>query len=582
MTAKKIRCDELGRFEGIPPLLAERMEPVSAPTLRPDPGQVASAPQPQSVLYRIGIVLAIVAVAYLLPGLAKPPTLFDEGLVNVAGLRVARGEVPYRDFWSLYAPGQFYTLALLFDLFGATLLTARVWDIAIQAALVVAVFRVTRQFVSGIKTLAAPVLVLIWLGSVAFPNYPIYPALLFSLLAVQAVCWHISDGRRRWLFMAGICVGLTTVYRHDIGIYAAASTALVTVLSPLGWTRIRSDGLRGPCREAALNLGMLLTAVAIPTVPIFTDLLLKVPPDQLWAQLFVYPVQIAPLVRGQPNPPLLLNPWAVLQGKPGESITLVVQWIRFYAPVAIYVGMIAVGACMLARYRTVTVDRTVFWGTVLLWCFGLALLGQTRIIKDWAHEIPTSIIAVILLNAVLPRFFAVRRSAWLHRLAFMLFLVATIPYIQGPMIYWAVRSRPLWTGPCPWTIDTSGCAEISTELYDAVRYIREHVAPDRAIFVGSRRNDQTIGNPILFYFLADRPSATKYHQFEPGVATTPPVQAEIIGELKRRDVTHLVLYSGFDELYATIPVGSPLLDHYIHTNYRLAAQFGTYAIWERT
>src|SRR5262245_48132784 len=48
-----------------------------------------------------------------------------EGIPAVGAQRILHGELPYRDFWTMYAPGSFYLLAALFKLFGSHLTVAR-------------------------------------------------------------------------------------------------------------------------------------------------------------------------------------------------------------------------------------------------------------------------------------------------------------------------------------------------------------------------------------------------------------------------------------------------------------------------
>ncbi|MEE2638411.1 MAG: hypothetical protein VYE68_14415 [Acidobacteriota bacterium] len=53
----------------------------------------------------------------------------------VAGARVIlEGGVPYTDFWTMYAPGQFYAVAALFRVFGSELLVQAVAAVVVGAA----------------------------------------------------------------------------------------------------------------------------------------------------------------------------------------------------------------------------------------------------------------------------------------------------------------------------------------------------------------------------------------------------------------------------------------------------------------
>jgi len=81
----------------------------------------------------IGLVL--VCVAAQLAWMDATVGTYDEGLVLVGADRVLRGEMPYRDFWTLYGPGSYYLLAGLFKLFGEFALVERGLDIAAKTAI---------------------------------------------------------------------------------------------------------------------------------------------------------------------------------------------------------------------------------------------------------------------------------------------------------------------------------------------------------------------------------------------------------------------------------------------------------------
>ena len=89
----------------------------------------------------------------------------------------------------------------------------------------------------------------------------------------------------------------------------------------------------------------------------------------------------------------------------------------------------------------------------------------------------------------------------------------------------------------------------------------------------------------MFYFLAERHSATKYHELHPGLATTEEVQLEIIDELKRKNVKFIVLWSGAENVTepneSSVSSGVTLLDDFIRTNYAPVMYFGPYKILQK-
>jgi hypothetical protein len=275
-----------------------------------------------------------------------------------------------------------------------------------------------------------------------------------------------------------------------------------------------------------------------------------------------------------------------LRDDPVDAFAATVQWIRFYAPLITY-GACAIGGIVsLLTTRRLGTDRVAQFGTVLLLLLGISLLGQVRTIKDWPHLIPTSIFALILVCIGAPKLRPAWSGVWSWRLARWALAVVAVPisisYLVGPALLWGYETRTLWSDPCPWAVETAGCARIKPDLLAAVQYVRAEVEPGRSIFVGNTRNDRLWGSNILFYFLTDRPSATRYQQLEPGVTTTSAVQLEIIGELQRDDVTHVVLFDGLERHGAAFKAGSTLLDEYIRGHYSPARTFGEYTIWKRS
>ena len=112
----------------------------------------------------LGLLLFIVAFVYMLPGTNQSVNIYDEGIVVYSAVRVMEGHVPYRDFWSIYSPGQFYALAALFSAFGASIQTERLWDAALRALVPLFAYLIAARFTTRVKALVAWAAATAWMG----------------------------------------------------------------------------------------------------------------------------------------------------------------------------------------------------------------------------------------------------------------------------------------------------------------------------------------------------------------------------------------------------------------------------------
>jgi len=119
----------------------------------------------------------------------------------------------------------------------------------------------------------------------------------------------------------------------------------------------------------------------------------------------------------------------------------------------------------------------------------------------------------------------------------------------------------------------------------AIQYIQERTEPEEKIFVGNVRNDKVVNNDVLFYFLSERKSATKYFEIHPGLTNTYLVQKNIINDLKNNNVRYIVLWD--DPLKMVEPnesnksSGVFLLDNYIRDNYEIIKVIRDYKILKK-
>jgi hypothetical protein len=169
---------------------------------------------------------------------------------------------------------------------------------------------------------------------------------------------------------------------------------------------------------------------------------------------------------------------------------------------------------------------------------------------------------------------AVLGIGWAGALALLIYPVYEL---QRPGI--DKRYRPLLYAH---NLERAGPIGVNPYQVDAIHYIQNASYPWEKIFVGNNRHDLVYNNDIMFYFLSERESATRYHELSPGSTTSKGVQTEIVEDLKRENVRYIVLLSRFQNPGVTneaVPV--QVLDEFIAENFQPAQKFGDWSVWER-
>jgi hypothetical protein len=211
------------------------------------------------------LVLLGVAAAYVAWHLDRGWVPLDEGSLAHAAQRVLDGDVPHRDFDDVYTGGLAYLNATAFRVLGTTLWSMRLALFAVFLAWVPAVFyiasRLTRPLMAGGLTLLA----VAW----SVPNYPApmpsWYNLFLATFGVAALLRFLEDGRRRWLFVAGVAGGLSFLVKV-VGLYYVAGVLLFLVFH--AWSRA-SNGVparAGRGYAAFVTAALLLFVAALLTV----------------------------------------------------------------------------------------------------------------------------------------------------------------------------------------------------------------------------------------------------------------------------------------------------------------------------
>ncbi len=494
------------------------------------------------------------------------------GVSLVGAERVLAGEFPYRDFWTLYAPGSYYLLAGLFALFGTQLAVGAVAGSLLCAAGVGLAHRLFLHLSRPGLALLAAVVFAAALFSTPFTRYlGTYPPVLCCLLlAWLALVAFFRTARERALVLAGLAIGTAALFKHDVGAYTglAATAGLVTHAA------LVRDG-RGLAR-----LLRLAGATALPFVPV-AAVLLALAGRELLESLIVFPATDFRHARPESFPSLLPGGWAPPGALKRQVAFNAGNWLAFALPFAIWLAGIAAGLRALAARDAARAGLLVAFAvgfaghwfaahtqinthvvSMTLYALGLALLLlQGLPERARRFRILAAALAVGWAGAlVLQPSVRLARTLGQERVALAL------PKLSG------VRLSP-------------GSA---AQLEELAAYVHERVPPGTPIYSGLDRHDIVILNDVVLYFWLDRPPATRYHELHPGIADTAAGQREIVAELREQEVPLLVLWNRFpddvlDEVKRRhaehLDIGATELDRFIAAHYQESRRFGRYTVW---
>lgn len=190
----------------------------------------------------------------------------DEGMLGQNAERVLRGELPHRDFDESYTGGLTRLHALAFRLFGIRLLSLRVVLFGFFLIFVPVLYSIALRLVPPWPAGLVTLLGVVW----SFPNYfasmPSWYVLFFAALGTYALLRELETGRKSWLFLAGICGGLSLL-AIVVGLYfVAAALAFLAYREQMEASLLPENGSGRPLffvLQAACVLAFLAALVLL-------------------------------------------------------------------------------------------------------------------------------------------------------------------------------------------------------------------------------------------------------------------------------------------------------------------------------
>jgi hypothetical protein len=206
-----------------------------------------------------GVILAAFLASAALFSLSA--THFIAAPTDVSAWRVTLGDVPYRDFWTMYAPGSFTVLAWLYEWFGREMLVTRVAGgltaAAAMAALAVLVIRVGGR---GAVLLPVGMTAMVFFATgyhTRFGSYPPVLVLIFAAVGLMTTRSRSTTDPRLHSGLvagAGLLVGTAVLFKHDVAGYAAVALGLAILVTP-GVAGRHIGGCRGRGARVAMAPG---------------------------------------------------------------------------------------------------------------------------------------------------------------------------------------------------------------------------------------------------------------------------------------------------------------------------------------
>ncbi|HKF24147.1 MAG TPA: hypothetical protein VKE93_21425 [Candidatus Angelobacter sp.] len=175
----------------------------------------------------------LVSAAYVGAHLRTGWVPHDDGILGQGALRVLHGQLPHRDFTEIYTGGLDFLHGAFFRLFGVNLLSLRISVFLFFLGWLPAVFYISSRFVSPLAAGATTLMAAVW----TLPNYPAampsWYNLFLATFGAAALLRYLQVGKRQWLFVAGVCGGISVLIKI-IGAYYIAGALLFFVLLEQG------------------------------------------------------------------------------------------------------------------------------------------------------------------------------------------------------------------------------------------------------------------------------------------------------------------------------------------------------------
>ena len=489
--------------------------------------QLAKYCSPQRLWLCFGaLAAAAVALAVEWPALHAPINLYDEG-VSLLGAKLVSefGSVPYRDFWTMYAPAKFYLLGSAFALFGAEISVARALALVVAVAGALVVYAATALRFGGPRVgLAASALCTFACGGMGWLHLFLFGAVGICAAALRN--WHSLW----WNGLAGLALGALFLLRFDFGFAMTAAFAVASALNILVLQKRHAADSRGGAHAFFTAAGAAIAGFFALVAPVLGALAMAgaLPQMLRWAVIFPAFGNYQQL-RVLAPPPLA----RAVEGEFSLNILALAEYAMSIFVPAILLGLAAIATVALLRSchgKLAWRLREEFLEICLFAAAAAAAAIYALHRADIGHlGVALSVGAVLCCVALGARHLALPPAG--RALLLALLVLCLLPG-SAQLIDRINTARAH-----PTVIEELGVRATPPmlELAQVIDYLQtQH--PQEPIFVGLPRHDRIFVNNVALWFFLDPAPPTRYHELHTGVVTRSEIQAEILRELRELHV----------------------------------------------
>jgi hypothetical protein len=512
--------------------------------------------------------------------------VYDEGLILTGALRVINGELPSRDFYTNYGPGQFALVAFFMSVLGVDTFTGRVVDAMQLAGAVLAAGLLLYRLTPLSWAIGGGLLVVHLFSFTRNALYPINVCILFVLCIAYVLVTRLPSLRDVSPCWAAIALlTLLGLFRYDLLIIGAVAFFVGSAVVLLLQWRQRQLDAASLRRIMFANSAAFLCVNAVAFGGLTAAGILR----PAIYDILVYNTTNYAAMRNLPFPD-----WQAVMSLNTEPLLV------YFAPFSIIgaIGALTILTIAANRQSNYSLSRDAHAIALIILGISSAFLYTKGLVRTSAlHMLLANVPAMVLLvvsanivcNTIIRRLGPILQSSKRGIAVLLIGRVIPLSALLAFVLSVATDQRPDRTlaefrgGTAVPDIPAARGFSVPQERLAAVRHVMSITRPGERILSSTGRHDKVFLNDISFYFLSNRLPATRWHHYDPGVQSSEIVQRAIMADLE--NVRVVVRDRSWDNVLepnrSAESSGITVLDRFLEDQFEVSAEFGQIVVLRR-